>query len=96
MFVGVVIREKVVVPPVVITMIYGALYKVVWLWRYGAANMAPRHEKFLQRVGDFFFDDPLRIRSSVRKSNKKFLPCGGVEINPPGGWIPPDNTLIQN
>ncbi|KAF0138264.1 MAG: hypothetical protein FD143_3693 [Ignavibacteria bacterium] len=76
-------------------MIYGALYEDVWLWRYSAANMAPRHEKYLQRVGEFFFffpfffHCPLRIRSSVRKSNKKFLPWGG-------GFPPPlRNTLMQ-
>ena len=54
MFVGVVARGKVVVPPARMTMIYGALYEDVWLWRYSDANMAPRHEKFLQRVGEIF------------------------------------------
>ena len=85
MFVGVVVREKVVGPPERNTMKYGALYEVVWLWRYRGTNIAPRHEKRLQREGEFFFNDPNRIRSSVRKSNKKFLPWGGVEIHPPGG-----------
>ena len=55
MFVGVVVREKVVVPPGRNKKIYGALYEVVWLLRYSVANMGPGMKNFLQRVGEFFF-----------------------------------------
>ena len=74
MIVGVVVREKVVVPPERITMIYGALYEDVWLWRYNGTNMAPQHENFPTRLPNFFSHDPLRIHSSVRKCNKNFWP----------------------
>ena len=85
MFLGVLARGKVVLPPVRNMRLYGALYDDLWLWRYNDANMDPRHERFLQSVGEIFFNDPLRIRSSVRKCNKKYLP-GGVEIHHPPGW----------
>ena len=48
MFVGVDLREIVVVPPERIIMIYDALYEDVWLWRYSDGNMAPQHENFSQ------------------------------------------------
>ena len=55
--------------------------------------MAPRHEKFLQRVGEIFFNDPNIIRSSIRKSNKKILPCrGGWKSTPRVGG---GTTLLE-
>ena len=107
MFVGVVVRGKVVVPPARITMIYGALYEVVWLWRYSGANMAPRHEKFLQRVGEFFFS--LEFALVSENAIKIFCLVGGGD-HPPrirssfrkcnkkflpygGGGVPPPSPL---
>ena len=87
MFVGVVVREQVVVPPERITMIYGALYEDMWLWRYTERNMAPQHEKF-SHAYRFFFHVPLRIHSSVRKCNKKILPFG-LWTAAEGGARPP-------
>ena len=54
MFVGVDVREIVVVPPERIIMIYGGLYEVIWLWRYSDTNMAPQHENFPTPT-EFFF-----------------------------------------
>ena len=50
-----VVREKDVGPQERITVIYGALYEVVWLWRYSDGNMAPQHENFSHAPADFFF-----------------------------------------
>ena len=85
MFVGVVVREKVVVPPVRIIRIYGALYEVIWLWRYSDTNMDPQHENFPTHTEFFFSHDPLRIHSSVRKCNKKFLALGLWTVRRRGG-----------
>ncbi|KAF0139910.1 MAG: hypothetical protein FD143_3544, partial [Ignavibacteria bacterium] len=76
MFVGVVVREKVVVPPARITMIYGALYEDVWLWRYSGKNMAPRHEKYLQRVGEFFLMTLLEFALVFENAIKNFCLMG--------------------
>ena len=54
MFIGVVVREKDGVPPAKITMLYGILYEIVWLWRYCDGKMAPRHEKFSHAYQIFF------------------------------------------
>ena len=54
MFVGVVVRDKVVGPPERITMIYRTIYEVVWLWRYNGTNMAPQHENFSHAYRIFF------------------------------------------
>ena len=75
-FLGVVQRERVVVPTARITMLYGALYEHVWLWRYTAANMAPGMKIFPTR-GDFFnfFSMTLLEFALVsEKAIKKFSP----------------------
>ena len=66
-------------------MIYGMLYEVVWLWRYNGTNMAPRVENF--PTPTFFSHDPLRIHSSVRKCNKKFLALGLDSAAEGGGEV---------
>ena len=88
-------RGKVVGPPARITNLSGALYEVVWLWRYSAANMAPRHEKFLQRVGEFFLMTLLEFALVSEKAIKKFLPCVGGGVSPPKYYAPElDLTLL--
>ena len=83
MFVGVVIREKVVVPPARITMIYGALSEDVWLWRYSAANMAPRHEKFF-----IAFSETRANSKMVIKNFQKKISLGVAKIFMPGSHVP--------
>ena len=77
MFVGVVVRGKVVVPPATIMMVCGALYEDVWLWRYSGKNMGPQHEKFLQRVGEIFFMTLLEFALVSEKAIKNFCLGGG-------------------
>ena len=55
MFVGVVVREKVVVPLRRITSIYSVFSEVVWLWIYNGTNMAPQHENYSHAYRNFFF-----------------------------------------
>ena len=96
MFVGVVARGKVVVTPARITMIYGALYEDVWLWRYSGKKWVPGMKNICKGWVFCFFNDPNRIRSSVRKSNKKFLPWGGGNPPPGVGWGGDDPLRIRS
>ena len=75
LFLGVDVRAKGVVPPHRITILYRLIYEVVWLLRYNGTNIAPLNENCPTHT-EFFSHDPLRIRSSVRKCNKNFLPLG--------------------
>ena len=98
MFVGVVIREKVVVPPVTNMMIYGALYEDVWLRRYSDMNMDHRHEKYLQRLFFLFFYFLMTLIEFAlvsEKAIKNFCLGGRVEIHPrpPGGGGGGDHPL---
>ena len=54
--------------------LYGLLSEVLWWLRYNDTNMVPG-QLFPNRT-EIFSGDPLRIRSSIRKDNKKLLPLG--------------------
>ena len=74
MFVGVIVREKVVGPPERSTMIYGTIYEMIWLWRYNGTNMAPPHENFSHAYRIFFHMTLLEFALVSENAIKYFTP----------------------
>ena len=75
MFVGVVVREKDVGPPAKITMLYGLLYEVVWLWRYSDGKWLPGMKNFPTPT-KFFYMTLLKFTLVSKNAIKIFCPLG--------------------
>ena len=86
MFAGVLIRVQVVAHRGWITAIYGPLYDVVRLLRYGDGNLAPRYENFSHAYRIFFHGYGHVVPQMI----------GLIELSISASWITSPTHSYQN